>query len=105
MDVGQAEVAPGVPIRESGVVESHEMQDRGVQVVDVDGVLGDLIAVLVGTAVARAAPDAAAREEAREAIAMVAAADGRQVLPGGAAEFGAADDQRLVEQAPSASGP
>ncbi len=36
MNVRQAEVAAGVAARELFVVEAHEVQDRRVQVVDVD---------------------------------------------------------------------
>ena len=35
------------------VVEAQQVQDRGVEVVDVDGVLGDVDAVFVGRAVGR----------------------------------------------------
>ena len=36
MHVGQAEVAAGVAVGETLVVEAQQVQDRGVQVVDVD---------------------------------------------------------------------
>ena len=35
-DVGQAEVAAGVAVGEPGVVQAHQVQDGGVQVVHVD---------------------------------------------------------------------
>ena len=35
MNIRQTEVAPRVAIRESLVIDSHEVQDRGVQVVNV----------------------------------------------------------------------
>ena len=49
--VGQAEVAAGVAVGELLVVEAQQVQDRGVQVVDVDLVLHGLEAELVGGAV------------------------------------------------------
>ena len=49
--VGEAEVAAGVAEGQPGVVQAHEVKDRGVEVVDVDRVLGDVDAVLVGRAV------------------------------------------------------
>ena len=104
MDVGQAEVAARVAVGEPGVVQPHQVQDRGVQVVDVDGVFGDLVAVFVGAAVAEAALDSAAGEEAGETTAVVVAAARSQVLPRGAAKLGAADDQRVVEQTRAVSG-
>ena len=51
VDVGQAEVAAGVAVGEGLVVEAEEVEDRGVEVVDVDLVLDGLEAELVGGAV------------------------------------------------------
>ena len=50
-DVGQAEVAAGVAVGELRVVEAQQVQDRGVQIVDVNSVLDGLEAELVGGAV------------------------------------------------------
>ena len=52
MHVGQAEVAAGVAEGEAFVVEAEQVQDRGLQVVDVDRVLDDVEAEVVGLAVA-----------------------------------------------------
>ena len=51
VDVGQAEVAAGVAVGELRVVEAEQVQDGGVQVVDVDRVLDGLEAEFVGRAV------------------------------------------------------
>ncbi len=51
-DVGQAVVAALVLERQPRVVDAQAMQDRGVQVVDVDRVAGDVVAEVVGLAVA-----------------------------------------------------
>ena len=48
MDVGQAEVAAGVAVGEPLVVQAEQVQDRRLQVVDVDRVLGDVEAEVVG---------------------------------------------------------
>src|SRR5262245_65630377 len=56
--VGQPEVAAGVTVCELFVIEAQEVQDRGVQVVDVDAVLDRGEAKLVGAAVDLAAFDA-----------------------------------------------
>ena len=49
-DVGQAEVAAGVAEGQPLVVEAQQVQDRRLQVVDVDGVLDDVEAQVVGAA-------------------------------------------------------
>ena len=51
MNIGQAEIAAGVAVGESLVVEAEQVQDRGVQVVDVDLVLDRVEAEFVGGAV------------------------------------------------------
>ena len=51
MDVGQAEVAAGEAVGERLVVEAEQVQDRGLEIVDVDRVLGDVEAEVVGRAV------------------------------------------------------
>ena len=48
MDVGEPEVAPLVAEGELGVVDAEQVQDRGLEVVDVDRVLGDVVAEVVG---------------------------------------------------------
>ncbi len=52
MDVGQAEVAALEPVGQLRVVDAEQVQDRGLEVVDVDRVLGDVVAEVVGLAVA-----------------------------------------------------
>ena len=103
MHVGQAEVAALELVRQLLVVDAHEVQHGGVEVVDVDGVLHDVVAVVVGLAVDESRLDAAARRPQREAAAMVVAAVvvlGELALAvDGAPELAAPDDQRLVEQA------
>jgi hypothetical protein len=48
MHVGQPEVAAGVAVGELFVIEAEELEHGGMQVVDVDGVLGGLEAKFVG---------------------------------------------------------
>src|SRR5205807_3750362 len=52
--VRQPVVAPGVAVRQLLVVQAEEMEQRGVQVVDVDLVLDGVPAELVGGAVDQA---------------------------------------------------
>ena len=72
--VGQAEVAALEAVGEPRVVDAQAVQDRGVEVVDVDGVSDDVVAVVVGLAVGDAGLDAAAGQPHREAAAVVVAA-------------------------------
>ena len=59
-DVGQAEFAALELVGELRVVESHQVQDRGVEVVDFDGIFDDVVAEIVGPAERDARLDAAA---------------------------------------------
>ena len=43
VDVGQPKVAAGVSIDQPGVVDSHEVQDRRVVVVDVNRILATML--------------------------------------------------------------
>ena len=47
-DVSQAEVASLVPIRQPRVVEAQAMQDRSLQVVDVNTVFDGMVTQLIG---------------------------------------------------------
>ncbi len=73
-DVGQAEVAAVEAVGQLRVVEAHQVQDRGVDVVDVDSVLDGLVAELVGGSVLDAALDAAAGHPGGEGVRVVVAA-------------------------------
>ena len=97
-DIGQAEVAAGVAVGEAFVIEAEQVQDRGVQVVNVDLVLGRVVAVVVGAAVAQAALHAAAGQPHRKAFGVVVAAV-FAFDDGSAAEFAAPPDQRVIQEA------
>ena len=73
-DVCEAEVAAAGAVGELGVVDTHEVEDGGVDIVDVDGLVDDLPAEVVGGAVGHAALDAAAGEPHAEAVGVVVAA-------------------------------
>ena len=100
--VGQAEVAALEAVGQPGVLDPQQVQDRGVEVVDLDRVLDDVVGEVVGLAVDEARLDAAAGQPDREAARVMVAA----VIRGGElalrvdrpAELAAPDDQRVVEQ-------
>ena len=60
MHVRQPEVPPRIPIRQPLMIEPQQMQQRGVQVVDMNLVLHRLEAELISRAVSLPAFDAAA---------------------------------------------
>ena len=109
MHVGQPMVPPLVLERQFGVVDPQAMEDRGVQVMDVDGVSSDVVTEVVGRAVSDAGLDASAAEPDREAAWMVVAPvilSGQCALAiDGPAEFAAPDDQGVIEQAALLRGP
>src|SRR4051794_22774484 len=74
LDAGQALVEALVPHREALVVEAEQLEDGGVEVADVDGVLDDVVAEVVRLAVDRAALDAAAGHPHGEAARVMVAA-------------------------------
>src|SRR5947207_12717123 len=74
VDVGEAEVAAGVAVGEALVVEAQKVQDRRLDVVDVDSVLDGIEAQLVSRAVRQTALDTAARQPHREGLRVMVAA-------------------------------
>ena len=96
--VGQSEVTALVAVREAEMIEADQMQDGGVQVVDVDFLFHGGAAELVGGAVDDAALDAAAGQPHREALAVVIAALAA-LRRQRAAELAALDHQHLSDQA------
>ena len=102
VDVGEAEVAAGVVVGEAFVIEAEEVEDGGLEVVDVDLVFGDVEAEVVGSAVG-AGFGAAAGHEGGEGLRVVvasgfAAEGGVGFDHGGAPEFAAPDDEGFIEE-------
>ena len=102
LDAGQALVEPLVAEGEPLMVEAQEPEHGGVEVVDVHGVLDDVVGELVGFAVDGPGPRAAAGHPHGEAagvmvaaVVVVAQAALRIDRP---AELAAPDDEGLVEQ-------
>src|SRR5262249_30961677 len=101
--IRQPEVAALVAEDEAGVVDPQAVEDSGVEIVDVDGITDDVVAVIVGFAVADAGLDAAAGKPHAEAAAVVVAAmigGGELALAVyGPAELPAPEDQGIVQEA------
>ena len=86
-------------VRQLGVIQPEQVQDRGVPVGHADAVLDGGVAELVGGAVDVPRLDAAAGQPDAEAVLVVVAAVRRSADDRQPAELAAPDDQRLVEQA------
>ena len=98
MHVGQAEVAAGVAEGQLFVIHAQQVQQGGVEVVDVHAVLRRLEAEVVGLAVAHAAARAAAGQEHAETVRVVVATVA-VLAHRRAPELAAPHDQRVFEQA------
>src|SRR4029077_9173012 len=89
-------------IRQSLVIYSQAVQNGGLQIVHMDGIGYDVVAIIVGLADAYAALDAASgrphRKAARMVIAPVIGLCKRTLAVDRPAEFTAPDHQRVVEQ-------
>ena len=103
MDVGEAVVAALEFEGELFVVDAEEMKKGGVEVVDADGVFGNVVGVVIGFADGLTGFDAAAGEPHGEAAGVVVATEafwGEVALAvNGAAKFAAPDDEGVIEEA------
>ena len=101
--VGQPEIATLKTQRELFVIEAKKVEHRRMEVVHVYGLLGDVVAVVVGRAVAHTGLDPSTGEPHREAAGMVVATvvlSGQLALAvDRPAELAPPDDQGVVEQA------
>src|SRR6184192_1541723 len=96
VDVGEAEVAALEAVGETLVVEAEEVEDGGLEVVDVVLFLDGGEAELIGLA-DDAVSDAAAGDVHGEGVDVMVAADGDADLAHRrAAELAAPDDERVV---------
>lgn len=98
--VRQTKIAAAVTVRQTGVIEPHQVQNRGMKVVYVHRIVGDANAVFVGLAVHHPATHASASQpRAERPIVMLAAFGVGLVVERGAAKLGRPDDERFIEQA------
>ena len=71
MYIGQTMVAALELVRQQTVVDTQQMQDRGVKIVDVDRILGDVVAEFVGGTVTCSRSNTTARYPDRKAARMM----------------------------------
>src|SRR5262245_39233622 len=82
------------------MVDSHEMQDRRVEIVHVDPVADRIPSELIGGPVHHPAFDTAARDPHGEAVRMVVAAVAVSLGRWGAPELSAPEDPGFIEKPP-----
>src|SRR5690242_11676487 len=90
-------------IRQARVIDAEAVQDGGLQIVDVDRVFGDVVAVIVGLTQRDTGLDAATRQPSGEAARVMIAAvvGGREpaLAVYRSAKFAPPNDQRLIQHA------
>jgi hypothetical protein len=64
--IGQPEISARVAIGQFLVIDAHQVENRGVVVVNVTGIRNDVNSVLIRLAISRAAFDASTREQTGE---------------------------------------
>jgi hypothetical protein len=98
-DIGESEIPAGVSVGEFLVIDSHEVENGGMEVVKVNGFVFSVVAVVVSRSVNRARFDPATGHEhgktVRVVIATVISLSG-----GGTSEFAAPEDEGFIEEAP-----
>ena len=103
VDVRQSKIAARILVRQLFVVDPHQVQNRGVQVVDRHPVLYGIVAEFIGFSIAKTGFDAAARHPHREPLGVMVAADDLRVARLGswcAAKLAPPQDQRIFQQPP-----
>ena len=98
-DVSEPEVATVMAVSELLVVEAHQMQDRGVQVMNGGPVFDCFVAKIVGSTILGTTFGPTAGKPHGEGIGVVIATGAVALRVGGAAKFAAPDHQSLVEHA------
>ena len=99
MNVGEAEASALVAVGQFGVIDSAEVEDGGLHVVHVDGVLGDVPSEFIGLPVGRSGFDPAPRHDPTVGSSEVVASGrllgvaGAVLTKGGASEFASPNDE------------
>src|SRR5262245_46966414 len=73
-DVGEPEISSVESVRQLRVLDSEQMQDRGVEVIHADAIYGRLVPDLIRLAVVESTLDPASRHPGGEGVGVVIAA-------------------------------
>ena len=104
MNVGEAEAAALVAVGQFGVIDSAEVEDGGLHIVDVDGILGDVPAKFIGFPIGRAGLDPSPRHDPTVSPAEVVASGrllwvaGAVLTERGTSEFSPPNDEGVFKQ-------
>src|SRR5712692_640372 len=98
-DVGQAEIAAGVTIGELLVIESQQVQDGCVHIVNMHAILDGVVAEFIGCAVDEPRLNPAASHPHRVAIGIVIPPVA-ELRPRRTPELPGPDDERILQQTP-----
>ena len=102
VDIGEAEVTPGVVIRQTFMVEAQQVKDGGLKVMDVNLISGDVEAEVIGLAIGSGLSSAACHQSGESLRVMVATRftpeGGIGFDHGRASEFSSPDDEGFVEE-------
>lgn len=104
--VGESEVTSLEPEREAFVVESEEVEERGLEIVNVDRVADDIHAEVIGFAEGESGAGAAAGHPDGERVGVMIASPARAIVEvaldeRGPAEFAPPDDEGVLEESPA----
>ena len=97
-DIRQTEITPAEMIGKPFMVDSHQVENRCMIVVQVNRVFDRPEAVLVGLAIDQAASDACSNQQGTKGV-MPGASSGAPGIRWSAAEFRTDGNERIVEQA------
>ena len=98
VDISQAEIASLKPIGQAGVVQSEQVQQRRIEIVDMDGIPRDVESQFVRLTVRVPTPYTTAGKPCCKAAVMVIAAIVATLHHRSASKFAPPDDQRVVQQ-------
>src|SRR5436190_6262707 len=73
LHIRQPKISSLKTVRQLRVVDSQAVQQRGVQVVHVDGIFGDVVAIIVGLTVTDSRPDASSCQPDCRTVGMMVA--------------------------------
>ena len=100
MDIGEAEVATLAAEGEAFVVDPELVKNGGVEIVDVNFILGGVIAEVIGGTVGKAGLHSSTGHPHCEAVRVMITAPGfpHHLSDRGATKFAAPDDKGIVKQ-------